>query len=74
MAKLIDMVLGSPGYHYFFFLGHAVRAASIWCQKTNSFPHFVIRQIEALDELNKTAYKDFFNGSVLGRNLVVFLA
>ena len=74
MAKLIDMVLGSPGYHYFFFLGHAVRAVCIWCQKTSNDPYFVIRQIEALDELNKTAYKEFLNGSVLGRNLALFLA
>ena len=34
----------------------------------------VMRQIEALEELNNIAYKEILNGSVLGHNLASFLA
>ncbi len=43
-------------------------------QKTSDDRGVVIRQIEALDKLINIAYKDFFNGSVLGHNLALFLA
>ena len=43
-------------------------------QKTSDDPTFAACQIEALDPLINMAYKDFFNGSVLGQNLVLFLA
>ena len=43
-------------------------------QKTFDDTTFAARQIEALEPLINMAYKDFFNGSVLGQNLEVFLA
>ena len=42
-------------------------------QKTFDDTTFAARQIEALEPLINMAYKDFFNGSVLGLNPVVFL-
>ena len=43
-------------------------------QKTFDDTTFAACQIEALEPLINMAYKDFFNGSVLSQNLVVFLA
>ncbi len=68
------MVMGFPRRHYFFFPSHALRVLCMRPQKTSDDRGVVIRQIEALDELINIAYKDFFNGSVLGQNLLLFLA
>ena len=68
------MVMGFPRRHYFFFPPHAARVLCMRPQKTSDDRGVVIRQIEALDELINIAYKDFFNGSVLGQNLLLFLA
>ena len=42
-------------------------------QKTSDDTTFAACQIEALEPLINMAYKDFFNGSVLGQNLVLLL-
>ena len=43
-------------------------------QKTSDDTTFAACQIEALEPLINMAYMDFFNGSVLALNPVVFLA
>ena len=72
MAKLIVMVWESPLTHYFFFAPRALRDIHIGAQKRSGSTYFVIRQIKALGPLINMAYKIFFNGSVLGRNLREF--
>ena len=42
-------------------------------QKTFDDTTFAARQIEPLEPLINMAYKNFFNGSVLGQNLVLLL-
>ena len=78
-AKLGHGPVSTYGYGGFpgaiiFFPPHAARVLCMRPQKTSDDPTFAACQIEALDPLINMAYKDFFNGSVLGQNLVVFLA
>ena len=68
------MVMGFPWHHYFFSPPHGARVLSMRPQKTFDDPTFAACQIEALGPLINMAYKDFFNGSVLGPNLLLFLA
>ena len=65
--------MGFPWHHYFFSPPHDARVLSMQPQKTFDDTTFAARQIEALEPLINMAYKDFFNGSVLGLNPVVFL-
>jgi len=74
MAQQVHMVMGFPRRHYFFSPPHDARVLSMRPQKTFDDPTFAACQIEALEPLINMAYKDFFNGSVLGLNPVVFLA